>query len=150
MIGVCRSLVILLVASVAICGCARELVADVAARARHRDVCPGKRELREGVVVKSRALPAYRVVAGLARCWETCCYVIGIRSSLVIVYMAAIAVSRRALEPPADMARGAHQLGMRSDQGEPRHLRMIEAGAKPGVHAVAGFAGRRKIQRGVV
>lgn len=89
-------------------------------------------------------------VASLALLRKTSLSVIWVCGAVVIVGMAAVAIRGRASKLSVEMAGGAGQRGMRAGEGETGKFKVVELGVKPGVHAVAGFAGRGKIQRLVV
>ena len=85
-------------------------------------------------------------MAGLAVGGKTGLRVVWIGRGVVIGGVAAEAVRRGALESPAHMAGGAVERCVRSRQHESRELQMIERGARPAIHGMAGLARRRKIR----
>ena len=111
---------------------------------------PGQRKLGKGVVIESRRLPGGGGVAALAGLRESRLHVIRVCRLLEIGKMAAYASGGRARELASDVTGGAIQRNVRSGQREAGHLQMVELGSRPGVHAVALFAGGRKPGRHMV
>ena len=74
---------------------------------------------------------------------------VGIGRPVEIHGMATVALGGRALILAADVARGALERGVRSREGIARIFQVIELRAEPRVRAMAGFAGRWEVERGV-
>lgn len=130
-----------LMTRIAVRWCAREPVADMAAQTGHSDVRASQRKSRKAGVVESCRLPGHCGVADGTIRRENGSDVAGICRSLKILDMAAIAVCRRPLEFPTNVAGGAIQRGVDSAEGKPSEPGVIEARAKPGVCAVTELAG---------
>ena len=109
-----------------------------------------QRKIRELRMIEGCPHPARGRMARAAIVREGGGHVIGIRGSIKVSGVAAVAIHGSSLELAADVARGAIQLGVHAGQREAGDRRMIERCAEPVVRAVAGFAGRGEIQRFVV
>lgn len=72
-------------------------------------------------------------------------HVVWARSGRVSLSMTSVAFRWSALKPVAGVAGRTRQLCMRSGQAKVCELRMIELGALPLIHGVAGFAGHRQV-----
>lgn len=131
-------------------GCTDELATDVALHAGHSGVLSGERESRELIVVECSARPRKRGMAERAILRKRGGHVVRIIRGREIIGVAAITCDGSSRETVTDMALRASQRGMRSGQREARELAVIESGALPHVHAVAVFAGCRKIGRHMV
>ncbi len=149
MVRVLRAVEILGVAGGTVCRRPREFAVDVALLARHAGVRAGQRKLGEHIVIEPRALPAHRGVALRAILRKTRPDVIRVLCGVEIFPMAAEAIGRGALKAPTGVARRAFQLRVNSSEHESGELRVVELGALPGVHRMAGLAGGRKLQSGM-
>lgn len=149
MVRVLRAVEVLRVAGGTVCRRPREFAVDVALLARHAGVRAGQRKLGEHIVIEARALPAHRGVALRAILRKTRPDVIRVLCGVEIFPMAAEAIGRGALKAPTGVARRASQLHVNSSEHESGELRVVELGALPGVHRMAGLAGGRKLQSGM-
>jgi hypothetical protein len=144
-IRVCRSVVILCVARVAIGRSRCEISVEMATRARHAYVRPGERE-RSFAVIEGGWLPSDRSVARRAGCRNSSLGVGWVCCSVVVFRVATVAIGRCALVFASDVARDAIQRGVCSRQGVSRHFQVIELCPKPAIGRMARLARRRKIQ----
>lgn len=137
------------VATGAVGGSAGKPAVNMAGGAIDANVCPGQRKFCF-VVIEDRTLPGCRGVTSAAIVRECGGQVVWVRSGCVSLGMTPIAFSGRALEPVAGMAGRTRELRVRTRQTKVCELRMIELGALPLIHRVAGFAGHRQIGGNVI
>ena len=149
MVRVLRAVEILGVAGGTVCRCPREFAVDMALLARHAGVRAGQRKLGERIVIEPRTLPAHRGMALRAILRKARSDVIRVLCGVEIFPMASEAIGRGALEAPTGVACRAFQLRVNPSEHESGELRVVELGALPGVHRMAGLAGRRKLQSGM-
>ncbi len=149
MVRVLRAVEILGVAGGTVCRCPREFAVDMALLARHAGVRAGQRKLGERIVIEPRTLPAHRGMALRAILRKARSDVIRVLCGVEIFPMAAEAIGRGALEAPTGVACRAFQLRVNPSEHESGELRVVELGALPGVHRMAGLAGGRKLQGGM-
>src|SRR3989475_11012465 len=150
MVRVLRAVEILGVAGGTVCRCPREVAADMALLARHAGVRAGQRKLGERIVIEPRTLPAHRGMALRAILRKARSDVIRVLCGVEIFPMASEAIGRGALEAPAGVACRAFQLRGNPSEHESGELRVVELGALPGVHRMAGPAGGRKVPGRIV
>lgn len=87
--------------------------------------------------------PSRRGVAGCARGWPACRYVIGIGGACKVRLVAGVAIRWRPCEDIVDVALIASHVNMRSGKRE-RCVVVVEGSACPRGCGVAGLAGRRE------
>ena len=131
-------------------GGAHELAADVALHAGHAGVHPREWKCGEFIVIEGRARPGQRRVAQRAILRKRRGHVVRILGANEIIDVATVAGGRQAGELVPHVALRARQCRVGSGQRETGKLRMIEPGALPDIHVVAGLAGRRQPGRHMV
>lgn len=145
-----RAIEILHVARNAVGRGSHKLTVDMALSTGHVHVPTRQRELCERIVIESRRVPRAAVVAGLTCRRETGLRMRGIVRLVEVGEVAAHAACGRGVELSARVAGTAIQVRVRSDQGEPGELQVVEFRAHPVVHRVALLAGRREVERNVI
>jgi hypothetical protein len=136
------------VARIAVSRRTREDIVDVAQSAGDRRVRAGERE-RRVVVIKDRPGPVCRRMAGVARCRESRSSVGGIRGSIPICLVAAIAGGRQRCVVIVRVAGRACNGCMESRQRERRGV-VVKRGWAPGGRCVANRAIRRESRSNVI
>ena len=137
------------VASHALLRRSRKYSIHVTLSARHGGMRSGQRE-RAQAVIERGALPARGSMTTLATGGELAGLVIGIGRFIVVRQVASHALRRRPGEDSVGVTLGALQGGMRPGQWEVGELRVVKAGARPGVDVVATQAGGWQFRRHMV
>jgi hypothetical protein len=130
-IGIRGALIVLYVAGITISGGANEFVVDVAERAGDVHMRAGERKRRLGVVKHCAGPRGCRMTDGTV-CWEARSDVIGIRSALIVLRMAGIAIGGRTGKLAVDVTEIAREGDMRTRQRELREFIVIEGSSRPG------------------
>lgn len=122
---------------------------DVTLSARHGGMRSSQRESAQAVIERG-ALPVGGGVTTLATGGELTGLVIGIGRAIVVRQVASHALRRHPGEDSVRVALGALDGGVRPGQCEAGELRVVEAGARPGVDVVTALAGDGQLRRHVV
>ena len=150
MIRVVRVLIILRVAGITIRRRPREFAVDMALQARNVYVGSGQWKAGEPRVIEGRARPARGAVADRAIPRETGLDVVGVRRSVVVLHVAAVAICRGSLEAPSNVTRGAFKRRVHPRQSKTREFQVIELCSEPCIRRMARFASGRESRSLVV